>query len=606
MPAQDERGAYEKILDQAGHRLDFHDNRYLAFRDPHRARDVLVNYASLDLTVIQAKGLPNEDTISESDAYAEVYINDSLKATTKYVSNTSSPVWNWSGSLPITSPYATILIQVKDYDWTSGDACLGFVEFPIADVAVGKAVRGWFHLLPKEKLSGYSPERLEELKGSALKDKANGAVLLELTLRIASGNSNDEWYAACLPEPTWVAYPDNGPAPKHLRWNAQATYDQCYAINTALVDDLLGPCLGCVSYVFTWREILLSFTLMVIWLAVCAFPNYFACAGFASAGMLLLLLASSSRRRAMGVHAGNASLSDAGYEAVASLQSTDQATRFLERVVKVMDGRVLDRERLADFAAFSMKHGLPVTSYRDLKVQLRAAADISDPFLRFNQDPMPEGSRVYYNGVKAEVLKCLNPSAAAGSRLYKIALLPEVSVTQRARKPTSIWSYLSCTPEPPLDKGGKEYQVIDKVLDDELEVSVNLEFMNSSTVRLLVPDFVENTFGDLQPTLDVTAKSLSSFAKTAHEIVSWKRCCTALSITLSMFLLSAVCAFVEHFQYSVTFAIAHCVISILLMMFVLLTFGSCIWCRRYSTASSFVHQHVEKDLSSWPFFEAEP
>ena len=37
-----------------------------------------------------------------------------------------------------------------------------------------------------------------------------GAVFLDLTLNIVSGDLKDEWYAHCLPEPEFERYPQTG------------------------------------------------------------------------------------------------------------------------------------------------------------------------------------------------------------------------------------------------------------------------------------------------------------------------------------------------------------------------------------------------------------
>merc|ERR1712224_726438 len=87
-----------------------------------------------------------------------------------------------------------------------------------------------------------------------------------------------------------------------------------------------------------------------------------------------------------------------------------------ERVVAIMHGKVVNRKRLREFAAFSLNsQNLPVTDYQDLKRQLRrAAADIEDAekkFVEFPNKPLPDGTLITDQaGRLGRINKCNNPS----------------------------------------------------------------------------------------------------------------------------------------------------------------------------------------------------
>lgn len=51
--------------------------------------------AQLQITLVEARNLKQKDTMSENDAYVQIYLDDKkLKQKSKTIQNSNNPVWN--------------------------------------------------------------------------------------------------------------------------------------------------------------------------------------------------------------------------------------------------------------------------------------------------------------------------------------------------------------------------------------------------------------------------------------------------------------------------------------------------------------------------------
>merc|ERR1719409_2507630 len=125
---------------------------------------------------------------------------------------------------------------------------------------------------------------------------------------------------------------------------------------------MLNPVFAFFSYVLNWREPLVSGGVLALLLLFGFFPRYHLAVLLALPG--LVMLASKDPRRAdMSCHAAVAPLNDDGFRQVANMQTTDDMLTFILRTVQVMNGKVVDQDRLRQFAAFASSDGVPVTDF---------------------------------------------------------------------------------------------------------------------------------------------------------------------------------------------------------------------------------------------------
>jgi len=536
-------------------RDSFNDRRGLAIDRPDRARNKLGPYAALKLNIVKARRLIAADIHGSSDPYVNVYVDDILKASTPHIKLNLNPVWNWKGDIEIYNPASVVLLQVFDYDFGVKDAdLLGFVEFPVADLPLGSSVKGWFQLSPAEQLTATAPERLEK---SLIKKTSEecGAVFLDMTLDVTSGDQSDEHYAWCLQKPEFHMYPMNGYDP--TRFNAQALIDNIMEIKSGIMEHLINPMFACIAYVLSWQETWLSLLVLLSAVGVSIRPELYLSGILGTCGIFLLALSSPTRRSAIVAHPSTVPLSDEGFRLVAKMGSTDMSLAFILRVVAVLQGQVLDQDKLRAFAAFSSFDGEPVCDFMSLKRQLLESAKTTEPFLQM-KGPLPPNSLIKRQDMRGKIVKCLNPE-------------DELS-----------WRYLVTFDS---DKTEHEFAA------DELEPRMDMRFLMSPVVLAVVPDAVENAIGAFQPTFENLNRSVSSAWQPMAQIFSWAEPRKSLGLATGCLVLSFAFIWIQR--------------PVLVLVSIWMFFHSAAILKRaamHRHAKKMDIKHASKSYKSWAFF----
>jgi len=536
-------------------RESFNDRRGLAFDRPDRARNKLGPYAELKLNIVKARRLIAADIHGTSDPYVNVYVDDILKANTPYITMNLNPVWDWEVDIEIHNPASVVLLQVLDHDFGVKKADLiGFVEFPVADLPLGSSVKGWFQLSPAEQLTATAPERL---KKSLIKKSSEecGAVFLDITLDVTSGDQSDEHYAWCLPKPEFRMYPMHGYDP--TRFNAQALIDNIMEIKSGIMQHLMNPMLACIAYVLSWQETWLSLLVLLSAVGVSFRPDLYLSGISGTCGIFLLALSSPTRRTAIVAHPSAVPLSDEGFRLVAKMGSTDMSLAFILRVVAVLQGEVLDQDKLREFAAFSSLDGEPVCDFVSLKRQLRESAKTTEPLLQM-KGPLPPGSLIKRQDMRGQIVKCVNPE-------------DELS-----------WLYLVT-----FDSGKTEQELP----ADELEPRMDMRFLMSPAVLVLVPSAVEKAIGAFQPTFENLNRSVSSAWQPMAQIFSWAEPRKSLGLATGCLVLSFAFIWIQR--------------PVLVLVSIWMFFHSAAILKRaamHRHAKKMDIKHASKSYTSWAFF----
>ncbi|KFK30199.1 hypothetical protein AALP_AA7G231200 [Arabis alpina] len=152
--------------------------------------DSMLLHGDLELTIKQARGLPNMDMFSEhlrrcftpcnscikpsidedrrdrdiesnstdkklrthrkkvitSDPYVTVVVPQATLARTRVLKNAQDPVWNEHFNVSVAHPLSYLEFQVKDDD-VFGAQIIGTAKIPVSDIASGKKISGWFPVL---------------------------------------------------------------------------------------------------------------------------------------------------------------------------------------------------------------------------------------------------------------------------------------------------------------------------------------------------------------------------------------------------------------------------------------------------------------------------
>jgi len=254
----------------------------------------------------------------------------------------------------------------------------------------------------------------------------------------------------------------------------------------------------------------------------------------------------------------------------------------LERVVKAMQGQVLDMDQFAVFAAFAADNGKPVTTYRDLKAQLRNAGDTNSPFVRFPTAPLKKDTLVLWHDhqgcvQEGKVLLCVNEKANPKTYMVQIG------------------------------EGKESFQ--EKIRADDLEVRLDLRWINSPVVLALIPDGLEDMVSDLQPTVDGVGRKVVYWLHMCEAIVTWENRTYATNITVAFFASSILLGWVA-FQ-------SQSAVSVLLLWLLKVAAACCVafphvWFAHFAVkvrtrcrAEALAKQHAATGPSTWPFFSAE-
>jgi len=500
-------------------RPGFNARRNLAQVRPERALHKLHGYAVLELKIVKARRLEAADLIGTSDPYVEVYVNDKVREKTHHIPRTLDPVWDWSGSVEIKHPDAVVMLLVSDKDdmlntGLVSDDLLGFVEFPVSQMpSDGTWIRGWFILEGKDLLIGTSTERIASLE--AVRKELSGAIYLEMRLKIASGDPTDESYAWNLPPSTPMLYYAGGVT--RIAMDSQDFIDQVMELKSG-IQGLLNPFFGCIAYVLSLQDILVSLPFLVNAVGVTLYPQFFMTGWLCTLGLFLLLLSNPHRRLAVAAHPSTVPLSDDGYSVIARQGSTDKMAAFIGRVVATMQGKVIDQERMHEFAAFASYEGEPVTSYAGLKQQLFAASLQNAPFLSC-KGALSEGALVKAHGVNGKVLRCLNPDDHLD------------------------WKYLVSTSQD--GRAACEQRVEEEIHGDHLASRTDLRFLSNPAVLRLIPDSVEDMVQGFHPTVAGLNTSVRNLTKTISDVTTWKHQGKSIKVVLACFTLGLLFVWVQ-------------------------------------------------------------
>jgi hypothetical protein len=549
-------GDGDSILGQVANRPTFRQRRDLALTRPDRARDKLQSYSTLELKVVKARNLMIADIVS-SDPYAEVYVDDVLKDRTPTVFKDLNPVWKWQRTLEIKHPASVVLLRVMDYDVASRPDQLGFVEFPVAGLPLDTCTAGWFRLHPAEKLVGKATQRLERISETV--EENCGAIYLEVTRRIQSGDVTDEQYACCLPDPEPFDYPDRDP-----KFDAQALIDSIMDFKTALVGGLIQPLMTGVGYILGWRNTPMTSTVFAIFLGVSCRPELFVSGMFFMAGMLLLMMSDPCVCSAMSLVPAKVPLDDDGYRLIAQTRGTDAAMAYLQRAVFAMQGTIADEDKLREFAAFSSSfEGEAVaSSYADLKRQLhkaRAGTHTACPVVELDDKPLRWGALVQRRGQKGEVRRCTNPGEVLAWR-YEVHF-------DNANEPTVVEA-------------------------DELEVRTDMRWMSGDAVLALIPNSVEDSLIGWTAFFRSLTTTLEGVEQPIRDIAGWKDRGKTLMVALACLALSVLFIWIQR-------------VFVFAVVFILFAKSTVVWTTlsaRWRGNAIFEKQKAARGISNWGFF----
>lgn len=102
----------------------------------------------LKVKIIEARNIPNLDIIGKSDPYCMLQMSNSQQVyKTKYINNTSCPVWNEEFKFPVTRQASDVLVVVvKDKDTISADDPIGKYQFSLASLTINQEKDEWVTL----------------------------------------------------------------------------------------------------------------------------------------------------------------------------------------------------------------------------------------------------------------------------------------------------------------------------------------------------------------------------------------------------------------------------------------------------------------------------
>lgn len=115
----------------------------------------------LCVTVCEARDLPKMDALSDTDAYAQILVEDAVAAT-KTIRDTQFPVWNEEFVFDVHSSQSTCVVRLFDHDPVDTDDPIG--EVPITHLIGGDEIvteTSWFAI---QESPGGPASKLGELK----------------------------------------------------------------------------------------------------------------------------------------------------------------------------------------------------------------------------------------------------------------------------------------------------------------------------------------------------------------------------------------------------------------------------------------------------------
>ncbi|GFP83317.1 synaptotagmin-5 [Phtheirospermum japonicum] len=105
---------------------------------------------TLDVKLIEAKGLTNKDIVGKSDPFAELFVRplrDSIK-TSKTINNETSPIWNEHFEFVVEDVSTQHLtIRVYDDEGLQSSELIGCAQVPLGELQAGKVKDVWLKLV---------------------------------------------------------------------------------------------------------------------------------------------------------------------------------------------------------------------------------------------------------------------------------------------------------------------------------------------------------------------------------------------------------------------------------------------------------------------------
>ncbi|CAA7397816.1 unnamed protein product [Spirodela intermedia] len=110
----------------------------------------LKTVGTLEVKLVQARGLTNKDVIGKSDPYAVLYVrplHDRMK-TSKTINNDLNPIWNEHYEFIVEDPLTQhLVVKIYDDEGVQKSELIGCVQIPLKDLVPGKVKDIWLNLV---------------------------------------------------------------------------------------------------------------------------------------------------------------------------------------------------------------------------------------------------------------------------------------------------------------------------------------------------------------------------------------------------------------------------------------------------------------------------
>jgi hypothetical protein len=165
-----------------------------------------------------------------------------------------------------------------------------------------------------------------------------GEIAIKLYLK-APRAPDDEFYAFCLPRPTFHTYSAMEEFPA---LDMAAFYQNLVEVKELLYDKLYVSISCCIAYIVAWRCKRLSASILIWWWCACLWPSCFLPTLPLWVSLMLRLLRNETWRMNMLETEIEAPLNDNGLRLVASFRDTQRMLVWLQRLLTAMSGSVKD------------------------------------------------------------------------------------------------------------------------------------------------------------------------------------------------------------------------------------------------------------------------
>merc|ERR1719265_2346701 len=362
--------------------------------------------------------------------------------------------------------------------------------------------------------------------------------------------------------------------------DAQGLADAAQLLVDALLKGFLVPVKGNILYIICWREKLYSGLVLMLALFVCKWPMFFLPCVFAFDAFLLLILKNPARLRAVVAEPDIVPLNDKGYIDIAQSMDVEKMAAFITHVITSMQGTVLDPRKLKGFASFAFLNYYPVTSFDDLKQQLRSEAkNAKHPFVSFPTKPMKEGTLIVSTAKTGlvrfgEIVKCTNPGAETDKLMYQVKFTGLVQNTEELN-------------------------------GDALQLRTDLGWLSGSVILSIIPSSIQAAVNSGIEPVQGAANTITQLAEKAHSVVAWENRIISALLTTGCICISLLLFFIiawdgHHIVWEVVFWVLKVVVAIVICV----TFAlSSSWLRGLLTRLSVSYRaYHQKDAHRWTIF----